>query len=380
MKVRPEFADFVSRRTGLSPELVAERAFEFPMTENSQAENALPDLFETAVSFTQFAVADAQTSNPCLPGLSDMCTPPELDHPPSPGSAPDVRLLLHQKASGQLGYSVIEKCLNKGPAGIFSVDLYRRPVTTQEFDPKWSVMTSQKGVLFVDTTPGVPGGSAYLHPLTRQFPHLSVEEKRVVDVEAEPDMNRVRPEVKAALDRVDTATSVDVSRTRNWIKSANILHFCKGAEDAERVACVRVEVPAEERYKRSIPGLVSVPDGGTVALLTDPNDEEGDRIELNGEERKFLLQRLHSANERLWLATSFCERWAKGDALRADDGAMQAADTAKALRHGIDQISLLLTNGDIGAYERLSMANHDSRSWLESLRQGVPPDLAFGRI
>lgn len=375
MDIRPEFADFVSRRTGLPPEQVAERARPFSMTEGSEAETRLADAFETSSEFTGMAMQTAAEPDPQgthFQALYPMLSPPKLDHAARPAAMRDVWMALEQDAAEKLGYAVIEKHVDKGADGVFAVDLYRRPVLTGEFDPQGPVMTSQKGVLFVDTTPGEPGGVAYLHRLTPEYPHLSAAEKRVAAAEAAPDLAQVRPEVRAALDRIGTATSADAGRTMEWNGSPNALRFYQGKELA---TSLRVEF-ATNQFAPAIPGIFAVPDGGTVALNVTPTDEYGDRIELNGEERKYLLGQLGQANERLWLSTPTREKWEHGEALQGDD--MGVHDTAQALRYGIDRISLLLTNGDLASYDRLVGATHDTGSWLARLRNGVPPERAFG--
>lgn len=371
MHIRSEFADFVAQRTGLSAAQVADGVFTFPMTEGSQAEQQLEDLFETSATFTGMAMSSAAKAGPnSFQVLYPMTHPHKLDHPASPDDAVDVFTSLEMQASDALGYSAIEKGVQKGGDGIFAVDLHRRPVLTDEFKPDGYVMSTPKGVLFVDTTPGEAGGVAFLQRLAPAYPRLTPEQKAAAAIESVPDMAQVRPEVQAALAPIAQATSVDVHGTLDSRTGNNGVVFRNGGQ---QVASLRIELPES---RSMVPGITRVADGGSVAVHPVATDEYSERIELNGEERKYFLRGLRELEGRLWTGSDLQSRWERGEMI-SDHDEMRAVDTARSLRFAIDRVSLLLANGDLGAYDRLVTTTDDQASWLSRMRSGDGPDRAF---
>jgi len=372
MQIRPEFADYVAQRTGLSAAQVAEGAFAFPMGEG--AEKQLADVFETSAQFTGMAMASAAKDGPkSFAVLYPMTQTRTLDHAPSPESAPDVFASLDVQVAATLGYDVIERGVQVADGGLFAVDLHRRPVSCDEFKPDGYVMSTPKGVLFVDTTPGEPGGVAYFQRLAPAYPRLSPEQKHATAIEALPDLTQVRPEVQTALSRIAEATSVDVHSTLDSRAGYNGLVFRK---EREEVASLRIELPSSDSQ---IPGITTVADGGSIAVHPVAADEYSERMELNGEERKLLMRNLRELEGRVWTGSDLQKRWKRGETI-SDLREMRAIDTARALRFAIDRVSLLLANGDLGAYDRLVTATKDQDSWLSRLRAGESSERAFRGI
>ncbi|MGE0490068.1 MAG: hypothetical protein AB7S38_12750 [Vulcanimicrobiota bacterium] len=332
MQLRPEFKDYVSRKLYLPTQCVVEgaRPFDLPA---GQAEERLQQECETATRMLEMDKdlyhQDRQALYAALP--------------PDPGKHPEMaHFRLRGLAEEQLRFRVVEERVEDGPPGIFSTVLCQAPATVDEFDPQGPALARPKAVLFVDTTPGEPGATVYFHSLVDLYPQLDAEHTRASHESVRPDRARLRPAVAERLERMKSAVALH----RLGGNGAADASYCLVDAAGTPVGAVRIELEGTDPFRGPIPGVDKTQ--GRVSLAVHPDQVHAEQIELDGEERKALLENI------LATGSPTPDRQAATDALQA-----------------------LVADGDLGFYERAVEQLGDEGSWLGRMRAGEPPSRVF---
>lgn len=376
MQIRNEFLKYVAQRTQLSPEQVAKGSFEFKMDTGEPEDRlaATADIFER---FSDMAKDSHAKMEAAAPGSEDSSSyfqllfntlpkdPKTLAGDPSKPNS--VIFGLRAEASDKLDFGVREHGAKEPENGIFWTPLHQEVVNIDDFAADSPAQTRPKALLFVDTTPGEDGGTAFLHPLFPLAPKLSEAEMTPSKESATPDAGKVRPEVRSRLEAILQADGV--GRGQPSDSSINNDYFYTFYKGKEKTAVLRLGLGEQtDFFKPLVPGITDLESPGTVSFARHADQEYAEQIPLNGEERKALLATLSQAGEAIpeprdgqLLSEQEQRDWHNKQVLGA-------AGTT---------LSALVSDGDLGFYEQLVSDLDLKGSWLARLKAGENPRDVF---
>jgi hypothetical protein len=375
MQVRSEFTQYVAQRTKLSPEQVEAKAFSFDM-DTGVPEDRLAGTAETMEQFLDMA-KNGHRKMESAPARSEKSTqyfqmlfnslpkdPETLAGDPSKPNS--VLFGLRAKASEELNFGVREVGAKEQQDGMFWAPLHQEVVEIDDFASDSPAQTRTKALLFVDTTPGVAGGTAFIQPLVPMEPKLSEADKVSDTGNSVAEPSQVRPQVSAKLDTLLEADQVSRSQPTGSSNNDFFYNFYQGGE---KTAVVRLGSDNEGgMFSPIVPGITDMESTGVVSIAQHADQEYAEHIELNGEERKALLATLSQANNAL-------PEPPNGQLL--DETQQRQWQHKQMLGAATTTLSALVADGNLGFYESLVSDLDLSSSWLARLKAGESPSRVF---
>ena len=273
---------------------------------------------------------------------------------------------LRAKLSDDLSFGVRERGSKEQEDGIFWTPLHQEVVEIDDFAADSPAMSRPKAILFVDTTPGVDGGTAFVHPLVPLEPKLEEAQMIASPTSTKANDEQVRPQVKSKLEAVGEADFV--VRDQPLGSNSNNEFFYKFYKGKEPTAVLRMG-PGEQSdpYKAVVPGITDLESVGTVSFARLADQEYAEHIPLNGEERKALLATLGQAYNKIPQPQGKIE----------DEGLQRQYRFKQTLGMATNVLGAMVSDGNLGFYENLVSDLDLSGSWLARLKAGESPRDVF---
>ena len=376
MKLRKNFLNYVTKRTHLTPEQIQKEAFAFEM-DRGEPEERLRGTVEALEGFLSFTKevhsqlrsaprgskeADSHWQN-LYASLPQKSGNSSVD----PGDSASVVKGLRADASARLNFRVREVGAKEAQDGMFWAPLHQQAVEIDDFGAQSPAQTRAKAMLFIDTTPGEDGGNAFIAPLVDIQPALEESEKLSDPTSVVADPTQVRSQVSSRLASVLTATESVREQALDRTSNDEFYTFYQDGKESV-VLRIGAEAPGGP-FATVVPGITKVEGLGVVSLAANADQKYGEHIELNGEERKVLLATLADARRRVPEPESESGKLSTQKAIHWQH--------RENLQEATKILSALVTNGDLGFYERAVTEMDLSESWLSRLRRGEIPSRAF---
>lgn len=375
MQIRPEFSQYIAQRTKLSPQQIEAGSFAFEMNTGAP-EDRLVSTAETLETFLNLAQEShrqmeaaprgSQEANQEFQLLFNSLPKDPKTLAGDPSKANSVLFGLRAKASEALSFGVREIGAKEPVNGMFWAPLHQEVVNIDDFAADSPAMTRPKALLFVDTTPGEEGGTAFIQPLVPLEPKLTETEKTASTQNTVADATQVRPQVSSKLQSVLQAGGMNRSQPSN---SRNNDYFYEFYQGEKKVAVLRIDLGSGlDPFGPLIPGITDLETCGTVSFAQHADQEYAEHIQLNGEERKALLATLNQAYKAIP---------APKDGMLLSEEEQQQWHHKQLLGAAATSVSALVADGNLGFYERLVSDLDMSGSWLARLKAGERPSNVF---